>query len=338
MNDSSCVFEVISCTLAQSGNSLSVSSLCKIAGVSRSGYYAWLKAAPVRERQEQQDREDFDLILAAYKMHGYSKGAKGIHMALLHMDPPVIMNLKKIRRLMDKFNLSCPYRKANPYRRMAKALKTSNVADNLLQREFESYGPRMVLLTDITYLPYNGTFAYLSTILDAFTKQILAYVLSPSLEVDFVLETVNNLVRDHGVSLQAETIIHSDQGCHYTSHKFINILFDKKLRQSMSRRGNCWDNAPQESFFGHMKDHIKENLAACSIYDEVKVIVDDYIDYYNNRRYQWHLAKLSPNEFYQFVTTGVYPLDIPNVPPLPVIAKAPTELGVKSDPAEAQNS
>lgn len=337
MNDSSCVFEIISHTLAQSGNSLSVSSLCRIAGVSRSGYYAWVKAAPVRERQEQQDRRDFDLILAAYKMHGYSKGAKGIHMALLHMDPPVVMNLKKIRRLMDKFSLSCPYRKANPYRRMAKALKTSNVADNLLQREFESYGPRMVLLTDITYLPYNSTFAYLSTILDAFTKQILAYVLSPSLEVDFVLETVNNLVRDHGISLQAETIVHSDQGCHYTSHKFINILYDKKLRQSMSRRGNCWDNAPQESFFGHMKDHIKKKLASSTTYDEIQTIVDDYIDYYNNRRYQWHLAKLSPNEYYQFITTGVYPLDIPNVPSLPVIAKPPSQLGTRTDSPEARN-
>ena len=131
-------------------------------------------------------------------------------MALLHMDPPVVMNLKKIRRLMDKFNLSCPIRKANPYRRMAKALKTSNVADNLLRREFECYGPRMVLLTDITYLPYNGIFAYLSSILDAFTKQILAYVVSDSLEVDFVLETVNHLIEDHGVSLHDETIVHSD--------------------------------------------------------------------------------------------------------------------------------
>ncbi|MDO5147691.1 MAG: IS3 family transposase [Eubacteriales bacterium] len=337
MNDSSRVFEIISHTLDRSENSLSISSLCRIAGVSRSGYYAWINAAPVREQQEQQDRRDFDLILAAYKMHGYSKGAKGIHMALLHMNPPVVMNLKKIRRLMDKFNLSCPYRRANPYRRMAKALKTSNVADNLLQREFESYGPRMVLLTDITYLPYNSTFAYLSTILDAFTKQILAYVLSPSLEVDFVLETVNNLVRDHGISLQAETIVHSDQGCHYTSHKFIHILYDKKLRQSMSRKGNCWDNAPQESFFGHMKDHIKEGLASSTTYDEIQTIVDDYIDYYNNRRYQWHLAKLSPNEYYQFVTTSVYPLDIPNVPSLPVIAKAPSQLGARTDPPEARN-
>ncbi len=92
---------------------------------------------------------------------------------------------------MKKYGLICPIRKANAYRRMAKALKTGNVADNLLQRGFECCGPRMVLLTDITYLPYNGTFAYLSTILDAFTKQVLSYVVSSSLEVDFVLETVD---------------------------------------------------------------------------------------------------------------------------------------------------
>ena len=327
MNNSSCVFDIIHKTVQLSGNQLSIKDLCATAGVSRSGYYAWIKATPIREAQELQDREDFDLILKAYKMRGYTKGAKGIYMALIHMDPPVIMNLKKIRRLMDKFNLSCPIRKANPYRRMAKALKTSNVADNLLQREFECYGPRMVLLTDISYLPYNGTFAYLSTILDAFTKQILAYVLSPSLEVDFVLETVNQLIENHGISLHAETIVHSDQGCHYTSHSFINILYDKKLRQSMSRRGNCWDNAPQESFFGHMKDHIKDKLASATDYSEVTAIVDDYMDYYNNERYQWHLAKLSPNEYYKFVTTGEYPLDIPNAPVIPVIEKDPSELG-----------
>ena len=329
MNDASCMFEIIYNTLQQSDNSLSVKELCSIAGVSRSGYYAWVKAAPVREQQELQDRKDFDLILIAFKMHGYSKGARGIYMALIHMDPPVIMNLKKIRRLMLKFHLVCPFRGPNPYKRMAKALKTSNYADNLLMREFECYGPRMVLLTDITYLPYNGTFAYLSTILDAFTKQILSYVLSDSLEVDFVLETVNKLIEGHGVSLHAETIVHSDQGPHYTSYSFINILHSKRLRQSMSRRGNCWDNAPQESFFGHMKDHIKPKLETCTEYTEVLAIVDDYMDYYNNRRYQWHLAKLSPNEYYNFVSTGEYPLDIPNTPALPVIQKQPEELGKK---------
>lgn len=128
-------------------------------------------------------------------------------MSLLHREPPVVMNVKKIRRLMDKYGLSCPIRKANPYRRMEKALRTSNVADNLLKRKFRKYGPRMVLLTDITYLPYNGAFAYLSTILDAFTKQILAYVTSPSLEVDFVLETVDILIHNHGAELKNQNAV-----------------------------------------------------------------------------------------------------------------------------------
>ncbi len=328
MNEPSVIFEIIHTFVEdESLDNLSVKEMCSIAGVSRSGYYAWVKAAPVREAQEEQDRKDFDLILKAYSFRGYDKGAKGIYMRLLHMDPPVVMNVKKIRRLMVKFNLSCPIRKANPYRRMAKALKTNNVADNLLQREFECYGPRMVLLTDITYIPYHGTFSYLSTILDAYTKQILSYVLSDSLEVDFVLETVERLIQDHGVSLTQRTIIHSDQGSHYTSYQFIEIIKSKKLRQSMSRRGNCWDNAPQESFFGRMKDHIKSKLKGCTRFEEVAAIVDDYMDYYNNGRYQWELAKLAPNEFYEFYTTGVYPLKVDNPPTVPTPEKEPDELG-----------
>ena len=334
MNDSSAIYEIIYNVTQQDTNKVSVKSLCETAGVSRSGFYAWVKAAPTRAAREEQDRKDFELILTAYNKRGYSKGAKGIHMTLLHMDPPVLMNIKKIRRIMHKYKLVCPIRKANPQHQLMQALKTNDIADNLLQREFESYGPRVVLLTDITYLPYNGIFAYLSTILDAFTKQILAYVLSDSLKVDFVLETIQILIRDHEIELTAETIVHSDQGSHYTSHRFIELLRNKNLRQSMSRRGNCWDNAPQESFFGHMKDHIGEKLAACTEYEEVKVLVDDYIDYYNNDRYQWSLAKLSPNEFYEFITTGEYPIDIPDPPPVPEIPKDASELG-KSSPEPA---
>lgn len=229
-------------------------------------------------------------------------------MRLLHSDPPVQMNVKKIRRLMDKYGLFCPIRKANPYRRMAKALKTSNVAGNLLNREFEAHGARKVLLTDITYVPYHGTFCYLSTILDAFTKQILAYRVSESLEIDFVLETVHSLVREHGISLSAETLIHSDQGCHYTSCQFIQIVRDAQLRQSMSRKGNCWDNAPQESFFGHMKDEV--DLSGIRDFPDAKAVIDDWMDYYNNDRYQWQLARLSPNEYYTYIMTGEYPLNL----------------------------
>lgn len=299
-------FEVIHKTIKEDDNLLNISMLCDIAGVSRSGYYRWVKAESARQERENRDREDFELILRAYKQRGYSKGARGIYICMLHWEEPIVMNLKKIRRLMKKYGLECPIRKANPYRRMAKALKTNNVADNILNREFTKHGPRKVLLTDITYIPYNGTFCYLSTIIDAYTKQVLSYVLSDSLEVDFVLETVKKMVKEHKVELSTETLIHSDQGCHYTSYSFIQIVKDSGLRQSMSRKANCWDNAPQESFFGHMKDEI--DISKCKTYQEIKAVIDDWMDYYNNERYQWQLAKLSPNEYYQYITTGIYPL------------------------------
>ncbi len=299
-------FQIIQETLKAEDNLLSISMLCDIAGVSRSGYYRWINAADVRLEKENKDRESFELILKAYNQRGYSKGARGIYMCMVHWEKPVVMNLKKIRRLMDKYGLICPIRKANPYRRMAKALKTNNVAKNLLNREFTEHGPRKVLLTDITYIPYHGNFCYLSTILDGNTRQVLSYVLSDSLEVDFVLETVNKLVKDHGVELSTETLIHSDQGCHYTSTSFIQLIKDYNLRQSMSRKANCWDNAPQESFYGHMKDEI--DISECKKYREVKSIIDDWMDYYNNERYQWQLAKLSPNQYYQYTVSGIYPL------------------------------
>ncbi len=299
-------FQIIYEMISQEDNMLSVKMLCEIANVSRSGYYNWVASEENRILKEEEDRKDFEIILTAYNYKGYNKGARSIYMRLLHMNPPIIMNVKKIRRLMKKYNLFCPIRKANLYRRMAKALKTNNVAENLLNREFKLHGPRKVLLTDITYLPYDGARCYLSTILDAYTKEILSYVLSETLEIDFVLETVNQLIDRHGISVTAETLVHSDQGCHYTSYSFINILKDKELRQSMSRRGNCWDNAPQESFFGHMKDEI--DISNCKTFNEVKVIIDDWIDYYNYERYQWDLAKLSPCEYYEYVKTGIYPL------------------------------
>lgn len=208
---------------------------------------------------------------------------------------------------MKKYGLKCPVRKANPYRRIAKALKTNAVADNLVKREFLKYGPRKVLLTDITYIPYDGKFCYLSTIKDAFTREILAYKLSDSLKVDFVLDTIHELMKKHSISIDSETMIHSDQGCHYTSVAFRKLLSDYELRQSMSRRGNCWDNAPQESFFGHMKQELQVKKQHWKEFEQVSISINDWIDYYNNDRYQWELAKLSPIEYYEYISTGMYP-------------------------------
>lgn len=291
-------------------NLLNIVWLCAAAGVSRSGYYHYLETEDLRRQREEQDRIDFLIILKAYRFRGYNKGARGIYMRLLHLNPPVHMNIKKIRRLMGKYGLFCAIRKANPYRRMAKALKTNNIAPNLLNREFEVHGPRTVLLTDITYI-INGKAprCYMSTIIDGCTKELLAWTLSESLEIDFVLETVNQLVENYGISLTAETLIHSDQGVHYTSVQFIRLIKDSELRQSMSRRANCWDNAPQESFYGHMKDEM--DISSCTTFEEVHQAINDWTDYYNNDRYQWDLARLSPREYYKYRVSRVYPLTIP---------------------------
>ena len=125
--------------------------------------------------------------------------------------------------------------------------------------------------------------------------------------MDFVLETVNILIYNHRNNLQTDAILHSDQGCHYTSISFRQLLKGKELRQSMSRRGNCWDNAPQEFFFGHMKDEI--HLYKCSTYDELCNEIYNYMDYYNNERYQWKLAKLAPNQYSEYLITGKHPLN-----------------------------
>ena len=219
----------------------------------------------------------------------------------------VHMNHKKIRRLMKKYGLRCPIRKANPYRRMAKALQTDAVAKNQVNREFRCHGARQILLTDITYLRLNDKFCYLSVIKDAFTMQVLAYQLSESLEVDFVLETVRQLMRNHLCSLDDRTIIHSDQGCHYTSVSFRQLIQDANLRQSMSRRGNCWDNAPQESFFAIMKEELRPYIKEWKTFSDVKERITDWMHYYNNDRYQTTLQWMSPNEYYHYLVTNKLP-------------------------------
>jgi len=306
LESASVKFQLIHNMLESEDCSMSITEMCSLAGVSRGGYYYWCNQEEARRQREEADLEDFSLVLEAYKFRGYAKGARSIYMRLLHLTPPVVMNIKKIRRLMDKYNLRCPIRKPNPYRRMLKAIRTNNFADNILKRRFKDLGPRKVLLTDITYIPFSGEWLYLSVIIDAYTKQVLSYVLSDTMKLDFVLETVKQLLEKYGVDLSQETIIHSDQGVHYTSYKFIEIVENAELRRSMSRRGNCWDNAPQESFFGHMKQEI--DLSNCRKFSEVKAAIDDWMAYYNQDRYQWNLAKLSPNEYYEYIKTKTYTL------------------------------
>ena len=204
------------------------------------------------------------------------------------------MNVKKIRRLMRKYKLTCPIRKPNPYRRLQRSIRMGSAAENLVNREFESHGPRAILLTDITYIPLCGRFCYLSTILDACTKQVLAYAMSESLEVDFVLETVQLLVKAPWDLAEQGDRDPQRPGDPLHQSEVHPAGGEQRAAASMSRRGNCWDNAPQESFFGHMKDELASEIPGWTSFEAAKASIDRWMDYYNNDRCQWDLAKLSP--------------------------------------------
>ena len=231
--------------------------LCNSIGVSKSGYYNYLKNESKRIEKEIKDEEDFKWIMKAYKFKNRKKGSRQIKM-VLDNEFDIHFNLKKVQRLMRKFGLECPIRKANPYRRMMKATKEHTTCENKVNRQFKTGIPYNVLLTDITYLFYgDNKKCYLSTIKDAETNEILAYYLSENMNLDISLETVKLLHKKSNIILSEKVMLHSDQGVHYTSPKFHQLLKRYNIQQSMSRRGNCWDNAPQESYFGHMKDELK---------------------------------------------------------------------------------
>lgn len=274
-----------------------VKYLCALSGVSRSGYYNYfsLLAQERRHERDGRDEEVRKIILKALYFRNRKKGARQIKMTLTGKFN-ITYNLKRIYRIMNKYKIICPIRKANPYRRMAKATLEHRVVPNQLNRLFKQGIPGKVLLTDITYLFYGkGKKAFLSTIKDASTNEILAYEVSDKITLDIAINTIKKLKKNRSVKLAEGAFIHSDQGVHYTSPTFQKLIKKYGLGQSMSRRGNCWDNAPQESFFGHFKDEAE--IKPCETLEELKKEIKSYMSYYNHDRYQWNLKKMTPVQY-----------------------------------------
>lgn len=268
---------------------------CEQAGVSRSGYYAWLKAEKTRFQREERDWQDYELIKKVFEKKKKKAGALVIKM-ILENDHFVTMNHKKIRRLMRKFQLETAIRRAKPYRKIAQATQEHKIVPNRLNRQFNQEEPGKVLLTDITYVYYGaGQPAYLSCVKDAATREIIAYHLSNTLKMGLVYRTLEKLSESLDGNIHPEALIHSDQGVHYTHPEFQKRVKELGLNQSMSRKGNCWDNAPMESFFGHFKDEVA--YRECQTFQELRQTIEEYIEEYNSKRYQWNLNKMTPEQY-----------------------------------------
>lgn len=293
-----------------------VSFLCDEAGVSRSGYYNYFSPSAVKQREirEEIDLALLDLILEVYNFKGYKKGSRTIKDFLFNQYG-IIMNRKRIQRIMRKYEIICPIRKANPYKRMARNIKGHHIHDDHVKRNFKPGRPFAVLLTDITYLRFGrkNKRGFFSAIKDSQTGEIVARAASTSLKMDFVTETLDNLTKHPLFDENNDMIVHSDQGSHYASNDFRDFLKLYNITQSMSRRGNCWDNAPMESFFGTFKDHV--DLSDCETIEEVLKKIDHFLDYYNNCKPQRKLDRLPPIQYRDILLTkqkGEIPLGEPS--------------------------
>jgi len=205
------------------------------------------------------------------------------------------MNHKKIQRIMRKYGLIAKIRRKNPYKIIMKKTLEHRVFKNKLNRKFNQTTPFKVFCTDITYIRLNNRFTYLSAIKDIASGEIVAWELSMHPEVNLVVNTIKKLEKNKNIITLKDIMIHSDQGFHYTNPMYIAMIKKLKMIQSMSRKGNCIDNAPIESFFGHLKDDI--DAKSCKTFNELYLLIKNYMKYYNHKRQQWNLKKMTPAEY-----------------------------------------
>jgi putative transposase len=250
--------------------------MCAFFGVSRAAYYAWVKDLD----QPDPDRERMEQVQEAYEKSHRTYGYRRI-VVWLQKQKGVFLNHKTVLRLMNKLNIRSVARKRKVFR-MAKA-EIYHPYDNLLNRQFRASQPNQKWVTDITYIATRGGWAYLSTIKDLFDGFVVSHQLARVNSLELVLGTLQQAKQREQIT--AELILHSDRGYQYTSHSYAALIHDYAMTPSMSRPGNCWDNAPMENFFGHLKEEALRQFPIPS-FQEARQIIDDYIHFYNYERIQ----------------------------------------------------
>ena len=259
-----------------------ISEMCRLFEVSRSGYYDFVKrvniptkdlllAEKIRECQEQ-----------CGKTYGYRRVQLWLEKNGIHHNP------KTVLRVMQKYNLLSVVRRRK-YHYYSQAL---HKYPNLLNRDFKAERPNQKWVTDISYIHTGQGVLYLSVIRDLFDNSIVAYKTSTTQNVQLVLETIKAAKRKEKVT--AELQLHSDQGFQYTSQAYFKLTQSYNIIPSMSRRGNPYDNALAENFFSILKTECIYRVKL-KTYEEARLLISQYIDFYNNQRIQLK-TKLTPSE------------------------------------------
>ena len=255
-----------------------VNLMCKLLGVSCSGFYKWSAAAIGLESLSKTKKTQ--AIKMVFHQHRKRYGS-----------PRVFRELKKIGHKISKKSVETIMRanglKAKAKRKYKNTTLSNHdrpVAPNLLERKFDETRIDAVWLSDITYLPLQGGgFVYLCVVLDLASREVLGWHVDDNMETALVSTALKNAIGTRG-SIPKGIVFHSDQGSQYTSHEFVQLLWRHGFRQSMSRRGQWWDNAPMESFFASLKEEYDEELFWFSGVEDARSGLFDYIETYYNRK------------------------------------------------------
>ena len=261
----------------------SISEMCRFFDVSRSGYYDYVKRMDIPAKDLPLAEKIKECQIKNGKTYGYRRVHIWLEKQGIHHDP------KTILRVMQKYNLLSVIRRKR-YRNYGEHIHRY---PNLLNRDFKAERPNQKWVTDISYIKTGQGTLYLSVIRDLYDNSIVAYKTGTEQNINLVLRTIKAAKRKEKIT--AELQLHSDQGFQYTSPAYFNLTKSYGITPSMSRRGNPYDNAMAENFFSILKTECVYRTKLRT-YEEARLLIGQYIDFYNNERIQLK-TKLTPIEF-----------------------------------------
>lgn len=262
--------------------------LCEVLGVSRSGFYAWLRR-PASER-EKADAKLAVEIAAAHKQSRGRYGSPRIHAEL--RDNGTRVGRKRVARLMRDKGLQG--RRKRRFRRTTDSNHSNPIAPNLLDRRFEAKAPDEIWVTDVTCMWTDEGWLFLAALVDLFARRVVGWATSATNDTALALDVLRHALRERDP--EPGLIHHSDRGSPYTSEDYRRALDERGIVASMSRKGDCWDNAVAESFWATIKVELDEETYATHAAAEAAIA--DYIDgFYNSRRRHSSIGYATPIEF-----------------------------------------
>ncbi|MCS5422427.1 MULTISPECIES: IS3 family transposase [Psychrilyobacter] len=264
--------------------------LCALSKVSKSGYYKWKNRKIILSNKDIEDLRIKEVLLEAHKKYRGIYGKLRL-CAYANLKLNIKINHKRIYRLMKELGIKSVIRKKKYLRKYI----PGKSVDNNLKRKFKASEPLEKICMDITYIPLGQKkFLFMNAAKDLYNNEIIACDLSLRNSIKLVQNTIYKILK---MPLKKECIIHTDQGFQYTRKEYCDILKMHNVKQSMSRKGNCWDNAPIESFFSHFKSELIYLLKEGIPIEVLKREIHKYMEFYNEERIQLKLKGLSPIEY-----------------------------------------